>query len=72
MFRISRSTRQRLPNAEVIPMHQIVQHCHLIPIFPRGPVHPRWIHGHALVESQHFYINRHIDLGMFEQYRLHN
>ncbi|KAF8547398.1 hypothetical protein OG21DRAFT_1377026, partial [Imleria badia] len=31
MFRVSRSTRQQLPNAEVIPIHRIIQHCHLIP-----------------------------------------
>ncbi|KAF8547401.1 hypothetical protein OG21DRAFT_1424908, partial [Imleria badia] len=41
MFRVSHSTRQRLPNAEVIPIHRIVQYCHLIPIFPHGSVHPR-------------------------------
>lgn len=72
MFRISRSTRQRLPNTDVIPVHRIVQICHLIPVFPRGAVHPRWINGQALVEARHFYLNRHIDLRMFEHYRLHN
>ena len=40
MFRVSCSTRHHHPNAEVIPVHQIVQHYHLIPRFPQGAVHP--------------------------------
>ncbi|KAF8449488.1 hypothetical protein L210DRAFT_3369592, partial [Boletus edulis BED1] len=35
MFCVSRSTRQRRPHAEIIPIDRIVQHCHLIPRFPR-------------------------------------
>ena len=70
MFHLSRSTRQRRPNAEVITVDRIVQQCHLIPLFPRGTINPRWIQGHALVEAQHFYLNKYIDLRMFEQYRL--
>ena len=31
MFHVSRSTRLWRPNAEVIPVHRITQHCHLIP-----------------------------------------
>ncbi|KAI9461412.1 hypothetical protein HD554DRAFT_2009300, partial [Boletus coccyginus] len=31
MFHLSCSTRQRISNAEVIPVNQIVQQCHLIP-----------------------------------------
>ncbi|KAF8122220.1 hypothetical protein EV363DRAFT_1183475 [Boletus edulis] len=71
MFCVSRSTRQRRPHAEIIPVDRIVQHCHLIPRFPRGAVHPHWIRGRALSEAQHFYLNRHIDFRIFEQYRLH-
>ncbi|KAF8131961.1 hypothetical protein EV363DRAFT_1398349 [Boletus edulis] len=71
MFRVSRSTRQRLPNAEIIPIDRIIQHVHLIPMFPRGAVHPCWIRGHALADCQHFYLNKYIDLRIFEQHRLH-
>lgn len=71
MFRVSRSTRQRRPNAEIIPINRIVQHVHLIPRFPRGAVHPQWVHGHALANAQHFYLNKYIDFHTFEQHRLH-
>ena len=71
MFRASRSTRQRRPHAEIIPVDRIVQHCHLFPRFPRGAVHPHWMHGRALSDVQHFYLNQHIDFRIFEQYRLH-
>ncbi|KAI9569191.1 hypothetical protein HD554DRAFT_2204667 [Boletus coccyginus] len=57
MFCISCSTRQQLPNTEVIPVYQIVQPCHLIPVFSCGHVHPCWIQGHALAEAQHFFLN---------------
>ena len=71
MFCVSRSTRLQCPNAKVIPVHRITQHFHLIPRFARGAVHPHWVHGHALAKAQQFYLNRYIDLHMFEQYRLH-
>jgi hypothetical protein len=71
MFHLSRSTRWQLPNAEVILVDRIVQQCHLILSFPRGAINPRWIQGHALVEAQHFYLNRYVDLRTFERYRLH-
>ncbi|KAI9570729.1 hypothetical protein HD554DRAFT_2241908 [Boletus coccyginus] len=66
MFCLSCSTRQQIPNAEVILVDQIVQQCHLIPSFPRGAVNPQWIQGHALAEAQYFYLNRYIDLCTFE------
>ncbi|KAF8548754.1 hypothetical protein OG21DRAFT_1393316, partial [Imleria badia] len=33
MFRISRSSRNRLPNTAVVPITHLVQPCHLIPKF---------------------------------------
>lgn len=72
MFRISRSTRHRQPHAAVIPVDQIVQVCHLVPKFPSGAVHPRWIQGHSLAEADTFYLNRYIDFRLFEQYRNHS
>ncbi|KAG8220610.1 hypothetical protein J3R82DRAFT_2863 [Butyriboletus roseoflavus] len=71
MFHVSCLTRQQLPNTEVIPVHRIIQHCHLIPWFPWGMVHPNWLHGYALADTEHFYLNRHINLKIFEQYMLH-
>ncbi|KAI9573154.1 hypothetical protein HD554DRAFT_2202408 [Boletus coccyginus] len=62
------STRQQIPNTEVIPVDQIVQQCHLIPSFSRGAVNSQWIQGHVLAEAQYFYLNRYIDLRTFEQY----
>ncbi|KAI9459004.1 hypothetical protein HD554DRAFT_2207041 [Boletus coccyginus] len=67
MFHLSRSTRQWIPNTEVILVDQIVQQYHLIPSFPCGAINPQWIQGHALVEAQYFYLNKYIDLHTFEQ-----
>lgn len=71
MFRVSRSRRQRQPNAEVIPVNRFVQPCHLIPKYPNGAVNPLWTRGHALTQAETFYLNRYIDFRVFEQYRVH-
>jgi hypothetical protein len=71
MFHLSHLTRQGIPNAEVIPINHIVQQCHLIPSFPHRAINPRWFQGHALAEVKQFYLNKYIDLHIFEQYRLH-
>lgn len=71
MFRINRSTRRHQPNSTVVPVDRLIQVCHLIPKFPAGAVHTRWIHGHSLTDPDTFYLNRYIDFRLFEHYRVH-
>ncbi|KAI5990447.1 hypothetical protein EDD15DRAFT_2170319 [Pisolithus albus] len=71
MFRAIRSTQQRRPNATVIPIHHLIQPCHLIPKFPNGAVNPRWVQGHAMTDADVFYLNRYIDFSIFDRYHDH-
>ncbi|KAF8134816.1 hypothetical protein EV363DRAFT_1447582 [Boletus edulis] len=72
MFKVTRSTRNRQPNAAVIPVSQLFQPCHLVPKFPSGEaVDPQWFHNHAMDLCNTFYLNRYINFRTFEQYRQH-
>ncbi|KAI6023067.1 hypothetical protein PISMIDRAFT_106034, partial [Pisolithus microcarpus 441] len=71
MFRAIHSTQQHRPNAMVIPIHHLIQPCHLIPKFPNGAVNPCWIQGHAMTDTDVFYLNRYIDFSIFDQYQNH-
>ncbi|KAI6096074.1 hypothetical protein EDD16DRAFT_1698395 [Pisolithus croceorrhizus] len=58
-------------HAMVIPIHHLIQPCHLIPKFPTGAINPHWIHGHAMTDTDVFYLNRYIDFSIFNQYQNH-
>ena len=68
MFKLSRSTRQRRPNAAIIPINQIVQTCHLLPNFGSGDVPRDWFSGNVLNLSSSFFFNRYLDLHLFEEF----
>ena len=68
MFRVSRSTRQHLPNAEIIAVDHLVQPCHLITKFPSGAINPLWTRGDTMDEADNSFLNRYADFGIFEQY----
>ncbi|KAN0091040.1 hypothetical protein V8E55_004606 [Tylopilus felleus] len=70
MFRVSHSTRNRVPNAIIIPITNIVQPCHLVPRFPSGVINPLWTPSQVMVMADTFFLNRYIDFRIFEQYRL--
>ena len=72
MFRVSRSSRRRLPNAEIVGVDRLVEPCHLIPRFQNGAVNPLWTRGLALDEADTFFLNRYADFRVFEQYRDHH
>ncbi|KAG1845206.1 hypothetical protein F4604DRAFT_1595729, partial [Suillus subluteus] len=55
-FRLTSSSRQRGPNALVVPVHQVLRPCHLIPRVGRE----------SEVQGE-FYLNRYIDLELFER-----
>ncbi|KAG1792002.1 uncharacterized protein HD556DRAFT_1432737 [Suillus plorans] len=52
-FKLTRSSWQRGPNAAVLPVNQVLRPCHLVPRFSRDG-------------SEEFYLNRYIDLELFE------
>jgi hypothetical protein len=57
-FRLVRSSCQHGPNAAVLPADVLLRPCHLIPCFAREGV---------VDEVEHFYLNRYIDLELFER-----
>ncbi|KAI6102035.1 hypothetical protein EDD16DRAFT_1696689 [Pisolithus croceorrhizus] len=71
MFCTTYSTQHCLPNASIIPVHCLVQPCHLIPKFPSGDVNPHWIQGHIMMDADIFYLNRYIDFSIFDLYQNH-
>ncbi|KAI6016622.1 hypothetical protein BKA83DRAFT_4473351 [Pisolithus microcarpus] len=71
MFCATCSTQQRRPNAAIIPIHRLIQPCHLIPKFPVGAVNPRWVQGHVMTDTDVFYLNRYIDFSIFDRYQNH-
>ncbi|KAI6027784.1 hypothetical protein BKA83DRAFT_4462512 [Pisolithus microcarpus] len=71
MFCTTHSTQQCLPNAAIIPIHHLVQPCHLIPRFPNEAVNPHWTQGHAMTDANVFYLNKYIDSSIFDWYQNH-
>ncbi|KAI5990101.1 hypothetical protein EDD15DRAFT_2170625 [Pisolithus albus] len=71
MFRVARSTQQRRPNASIIPIHHLIQPCHLVPRFAKGPINPCWVQGRVMTETDTFYLNRYIDFSIFDRYQNH-
>ena len=61
MFRLSRSSRQNGPYAEVIPVDHILRPCHLVPQWPR-----RMDAGFNMDEVDKFLLNKYIDSDLFE------
>ena len=57
-FRIAKSSRQHGPNAVVLPANLLLRPCHLIPCFSRQRVRD---------DVDEFYLNRYIDLDLFER-----
>ncbi|KAG1763526.1 hypothetical protein EDD22DRAFT_979343 [Suillus occidentalis] len=55
-FRLSKSSRQRGPYALVVPVHQVLRPCHLIPRV-----------GRESDVREDFYLNRYIDLELFDR-----
>ncbi|KAG1858503.1 hypothetical protein F4604DRAFT_1589396, partial [Suillus subluteus] len=55
-FHLTRSSHQRGPNALVVPVYQVLRPCHLIPRVGRE----------SEVQGE-FYLNRYIDLELFER-----
>lgn len=72
MFHISRSSRGHLPNAAIVPVTDFVLPCHLVPRFPSGAINPLWIRGQAMSSADSFYLNRYIDLRVFDLYHIHH
>ncbi|KAI5985597.1 hypothetical protein EDD15DRAFT_2175750, partial [Pisolithus albus] len=71
MFHVARSTQQHRPNASIIPIHHLIQPCHLVPRFMKGPINPCWVQGHVMTETDTFYLNRYIDFSIFDWYQNH-
>ncbi|KAG1797668.1 hypothetical protein EV424DRAFT_1475057 [Suillus variegatus] len=57
-FRLVRSSRQHQPNAVVLPADLLLRPCHLIPRFSREGV---------IDKPEQFYLNKYIDLELFER-----
>ncbi|KAI6011644.1 hypothetical protein EDC04DRAFT_2958726 [Pisolithus marmoratus] len=70
-FHTTCSTQQHHPNAAIIPIHRLIQPCHLIPKFLIGAVNPCWVQSHVMTDTDVFYLNRYIDFSIFDQYQNH-
>jgi hypothetical protein len=61
MFRLTRSSRQHGPNAEVVPVDRILRPCHIV---------PQWggqVAGRDVGDVDKFVLNRYIDLDLFDR-----
>jgi hypothetical protein len=68
MYKLSRSTRQRRPNAAIICVNQIVQSCHLLPKFGSEDVPRHGFNGNVLNHASDFLFNRYLDFYIFEEF----
>lgn len=66
MFRLTRSSRQLGPHAEIVPVDRILRPCHLIPQWgPRQVADSE--HIDQLGDVDKFLLNKYLDLDLFEQ-----
>jgi len=63
---ISYSTRNGHFNAEIVSAKKVIRGCHLIPRFAAEPVDPSWITGSVIDLPIEFFLNRYIDLFLFD------
>ncbi|KAI0281068.1 hypothetical protein BC826DRAFT_1094230 [Russula brevipes] len=68
MYEISPSTRNNLPNTEVISVDQICRGCLLIPHFSSASVPTSWMSGDVLDLASKFYLSQYLDLHLFQIY----
>ncbi|KIK32748.1 hypothetical protein CY34DRAFT_27161 [Suillus luteus UH-Slu-Lm8-n1] len=57
-FRLARSLRQHGPHAVIVPATEVIRPCHVIPRFTRQ---------HVVDDAEQFYLNKYIDLDLFER-----
>jgi hypothetical protein len=67
MYRISPSTRNNLPNSEVICLDQIRSTCHLVPQYG-STVPVSWITGNVLDLASKFHLNKYLDPHIFNEH----
>ena len=68
MYQIVPSTCHNTLNSEVINVDQIRQACLLSPQFGSASVPVSWTTGDALDLASKFYLDRYLDLHLFEEY----
>ncbi|KIK17766.1 hypothetical protein PISMIDRAFT_110808, partial [Pisolithus microcarpus 441] len=71
MFCAMCSTQQCHLSTSIIPVHWLIQPCHLVPRFLKGAINPGWVQGCVMTETDVFYLNRYIDFSIFNQYQNH-
>ncbi|KAI0074295.1 hypothetical protein K474DRAFT_1601721 [Panus rudis PR-1116 ss-1] len=64
MHYVARSTRNRLPNASVVKMEDIVAPCHLIPRC-NAKIDHSWSSDNILEVATHFFVNPYISIDVF-------
>ncbi len=69
MYRITPSTRNNLPNSEVICLDQIWGTCLLIPQFG-STVPVSWTTGNVLDLGSKYYLNKYLDHHMFHEHEM--
>jgi hypothetical protein len=69
IYSVSRSTVDRKPRAEIVPLESIVSSCHLIPKFGTK-IPSSWTAENVLQVCRSFFLNRWIDLRMFYGHQL--
>ncbi|KAG1799690.1 uncharacterized protein HD556DRAFT_1430484 [Suillus plorans] len=65
-FRLTRSSRHRGPNAVVLPVNRILRPCQLVPRLGKWEVESK-LEKFPNNGSEEFYLNRYIDLDLFER-----
>jgi hypothetical protein len=68
MYQITPSTRNHLPNSEVISVDRIWRGCALIPQFGSASVPVSWTRGDPLDLAPKYYLGRHLDNHLFREY----
>ena len=69
LYSVSRSLSHGLPVAGVVPIHDIVSSCYLIPEFGTKFFPAKWTHLDILDNWKHFSLNKYIDLSTFYEHQ---
>jgi hypothetical protein len=71
MYKLARSTRNRVRHSAVVGVNEILQACHLAPKYGPSLVGHSWTHLTALELASEFYLNHYNNFHLFEMLETH-
>ncbi|KAH9979692.1 hypothetical protein BJV74DRAFT_879402 [Russula compacta] len=71
MYKLARSTRNRVRHSAVVGVNDILQACHLAPKYGSSPFSRSWTHLNALEIANEFYFNHYNNFHLFEMLETH-